>query len=276
MSKIGRPYKYKTDEERKSSRRLSDKKYRDKNPNYQKEYYEANKEIVKTRVAKSIAKKSNYYKSYRKKYNKENKSVLAPKNKKKRDSRLFTAIAEWKRGNPELFWEQRLPFIKSKAKQKNIPFNLTVENMTTLTYRQRFCCYYTNFLLISYPGSKGKTVEERMHNLSIDRIDPLKGYVIDNVVLISDFVNSMKLNTNNREFLTLINFIINKFVGKEIKQNKIHTLFKSNRQKFDKFRKLISSKKYINKLNKDIYLVRRQKRKYYPDIKSFKEIDDVI
>tara|TARA_Y100000389_G_C17428472_1_gene501054 strand:+ start:959 stop:1798 length:840 start_codon:yes stop_codon:yes gene_type:complete len=279
MTKIGRPKTYKTEEERKAAGRESSRRYREKNPERQKIYYAANTEVVKDRVRKSQAKKPEKYKIYQDSYQKKNKEVLAPKMKKNRETRIRYAITEWKRGNPEPFWEYRLPFLASRTKKNNIPFNLTVENMTTLTYRQRFCCYYTKFLLVSYFGSgdkKKKDIAQRMHTLSIDRIDPSKGYLINNVVLVSDFVNTVKLNLNNQEFLTLIYFIINKFAGKAIKPNKIHTLFKSNRQKFDKFRKLISSKKYINKLNKDIYLGRRQKRKYYPDIKSFKEIDDVI
>ena len=279
MPKIGRPKTYKTEEERKAAGRESSRRYREKNPERQKIYYEANTEASINRVKKSQAKKPEKYKKYNETYQKKNKEVLAPKMKKNRETRIRYAITEWKRGNPEPFWEYRLPFLASRTKKNNIPFNLTVENMTELTYRQRFCCYYTKFLLVSNFGSgnkKKKDIAQRMHTLSIDRIDPSKGYLINNVVLVSDFMNTIKLNLTNQEFLTLITTIVRKFSGKQLYHNRIHKFYNLNKKKFDKFRELISSKKYINKLNKDIYLGRRQKRKYYPDIKSFKEIDDVI
>ena len=278
MTKIGRPKKYKTEEERKAAHRLSNKKS-DEKTGYTKKYYAANKEAVKDRVKKSRAKKPEKYKIYQDTYQKKNKVVLAPKKKKNRETRIRNAITEWKRGNPEPFWEYRLPFLESRTKKNKIPFNLTVENMTELTYRQRFCCYYTKFLLVSNFGSgnkKKKDIAQRMHTLSIDRIDPSKGYLINNVVLVSDFMNTIKLNLTNQEFLTLINTIVSQFSGKQVSYNRIHKFYNLNKNKFDKFRKLISSKKYINKLNKDIYLGRRQKRKYHPDFNSFKEIDDLI
>jgi hypothetical protein len=278
MSKIGRPKKYKTEEEKKAAARLSSKKYNERT-GYAKKYYAANTEAAKDRVKKSQAKNPKKHKIYQDTYQKKNKVVLAPKKKKNRETRIRNAISEWKRGNPEPFWEYRLPFLASRTKKNRIPFNLTVENMTELTYQQRFCCYYTKFLLVSNFGSgnkKKKDIAQRMHTLSIDRIDPSKGYLINNVVLVSDMMNTIKLNLTNQEFLTLINTIVHQFSGKQLSLNKIHKFYQLNKKKFDKFRKLISSKKYINKLNKDIYLGRRQKRKFYPDIKSFKEIDDVI
>ena len=273
MTKIGRPKKYKTEEERKEAKRISSQKY-EKKTNYSKKNYIKDPIASSARVKKSISKKPQKYKNYQVKYRENNKNALEIKRKLYDTKKIQHALAEWKIGNPEPFWNLRLPFIKGRAKQQKLPFNLTTENMTALTYRQRFLCYYTNFLLISFAGkgAKSKSIEERMHTLSIDKMDPLKGYTIDNVVLVSDFINTMKLNLTNHEFLTLINTIVRQFAGKEVSYNRIHKFYNTNQKKFKKFKNIITNKKNIQKMVKNVFLGRKEAREYYPDIKSFEDI----
>ena len=273
MTKIGRPKKYKTEEERKEAKRISSQKY-EKKTNYSKKNYIKDPIASSVRVKKSISKKPQKYKNYQVKYRENNKNALEIKRKLYDTKKIQHALAEWKIGNPEPFWNLRLPFIKGRAKQQKLPFNLTTENMTALTYRQRFLCYYTNFLLISFAGkgAKSKSIEERMHTLSIDKMDPLKGYTIDNVVLVSDFINTMKLNLTNHEFLTLINTIVRQFAGKEVSYNRIHKFYNTNQKKFKKFKNIITNKKNIQKMVKNVFLGRKEAREYYPDIKSFEDI----
>ena len=273
MTKIGRPKKYKTEEERKEAKRISRQKY-EKKTNYSKKNYIKDPIASSVRVKKSISKKPQKYKNYQVKYRENNKNALEIKRKLYDTKKIQHALAEWKIGNPEPFWNLRLPFIKGRAKQQKLPFNLTTENMTELTYRQRFLCYYTNFLLISFAGkgAKSKSIEERMHTLSIDKMDPLKGYTINNVVLVSDFINTMKLNLTNHEFLTLINTIVRQFAGKEVSYNRIHKFYNTNQKKFKKFKNIITNKKNIQKMVKNVFLGRKEAREYYPDIKSFEDI----
>lgn len=273
MTKIGRPKKYKTEEERKEAKRISSQKY-EKKTNYSKKNYIKDPIASSARVKKSISKKPQKYKNYQVKYRENNKNALEIKRKLYDTKKIQHALAEWKIGNPEPFWNLRLPFIKGRAKQQKLPFNLTTENMTELTYRQRFLCYYTNFLLISFAGkgAKSKSIEERMHTLSIDKMDPLKGYTINNVVLVSDFINTMKLNLTNHEFLTLINTIVRQFAGKEVSYNRIHKFYNTNQKKFKKFKNIITNKKNIQKMVKNVFLGRKEAREYYPDIKSFEDI----
>ena len=273
MTKIGRPKKYKTEEERKEAKRISSQKY-EKKTNYSKKNYIKDPIASSARVKKSISKKPQKYKNYQLKYRENNKDDLEIKRKLYDTKKIQHALAEWKIGNPEPFWNLRLPFIKGRAKQQKLPFNLTTENMTELTYRQRFLCYYTNFLLISFAGkgAKSKSIEERMHTLSIDKMDPLKGYTINNVVLVSDFINTMKLNLTNHEFLTLINTIVRQFAGKEVSYNRIHKFYNTNQKKFKKFKNIITNKKNIKKMVKNVFLGRKEAREYYPDIKSFEDI----
>ena len=273
MTKIGRPKKYKTEEERKEAKRISSQKY-EKKTNYSKKNYIKDPIASSVRVKKSISKKPQKYKNYQVKYRENNKNALEIKRKLYDTKKIQHALAEWKIGNPEPFWNLRLPFIKGRAKQQKLPFNLTTENMTELTYRQRFLCYYTNFLLISFAGkgAKSKSIEERMHTLSIDKMDPLKGYTINNVVLVSDFINTMKLNLTNHEFLTLINTIVRQFAGKEVSYNRIHKFYNTNQKKFKKFKNIITNKKNIQKMVKNVFLGRKEAREYYPDFKSFEDI----
>ncbi len=124
MTKIGRPKKYKTEEERKEAKRISSQKY-EKKTNYSKKNYIKDPIASSARVKKSISKKPQKYKNYQVKYRENNKDALEIKRKLYDTKKIQHALAEWKIGNPEPFWNLRLPFIKGRAKQQKLPFNLT-------------------------------------------------------------------------------------------------------------------------------------------------------
>ncbi len=71
---------------------------------------------------------------------------------------------------------------KKTAKNKKIEHNITVDDLILPEY-----CPYLN-VKIDYSAGNGKS----MFNPSIDRIDPLQGYVKGNVEVISVLANVMK------------------------------------------------------------------------------------
>lgn len=81
----------------------------------------------------------------------------------------------------------RLQGAKHRAKKKNVPFNLTLDGLVTIFQQQGGCCPISGReLLLTQVGVRHDNFE---NNLSIDRIDPAKGYVIDNVRLVICAVN---------------------------------------------------------------------------------------
>lgn len=82
---------------------------------------------------------------------------------------------------------------RSRAKRKGLEFNLTREYIVELNKAQDGKCVYTGIELDwevgNYPGKQRVCTPERA---SVDRIDPNKGYTVDNIQLVCDFVNRIK------------------------------------------------------------------------------------
>lgn len=90
----------------------------------------------------------------------------------------------------------RLRTSKQRAKKGGWEFNLTLEHLVELYHKQNGLCYISN-VEMSLDKHSPKT-------MSLDRIDSLKGYVIGNVALCTDFINNAKSNYPIDEFKNLI------------------------------------------------------------------------
>lgn len=87
-------------------------------------------------------------------------------------------------------------------KKSDILSNLTVKYLVDLYHLQKGLCYYSGESLII--GSKGVVT----HSISLDRLDPLKGYVQGNVVWCLYLVNTMKQRMTELEFYDFLNIIL--------------------------------------------------------------------
>lgn len=85
------------------------------------------------------------------------------------------------------------------AKDRNIEFNLTIEEAWEIFEKQEGKCVFT-----------GKKLKHQRHgvnnskNASIDRIDSSKGYSKDNIQWTEARINIMKKQYSNQEFLEII------------------------------------------------------------------------
>jgi len=113
-----------------------------------------------------------------------------------------TQHAKWRRlnlsgSNPHSlrFWFARqLGSYRKRARDLNIPFDLSVDDLTTLYLIQDGKCYYTNETL-SWGHSKLSP-----NSLSLDRRNPKNGYVTGNVALCLFHINTMKGARTEAEF----------------------------------------------------------------------------
>jgi len=80
------------------------------------------------------------------------------------------------------------------AEQRNIPFDLTIEQIDDLFKKQDKKCRFTG-LPLEINGNKGTA--------SLDRIDSFKGYTIDNVQWVHKDVNKLKGQFSEEEFIKL-------------------------------------------------------------------------
>ncbi len=86
---------------------------------------------------------------------------------------------------------------KSGAQHRNIPFNLTLEDVRKMP----LVCYYSGDTLSLKPNE--------WNTVSLDRLDSSKGYTKTNVVLCSSNINFMKLKMTYDEFINTCRKIIN-------------------------------------------------------------------
>ena len=116
----------------------------------------------------------------------------------------------------EGFLHRRLWKIKDKCLKNLIPFDLTYEYLTEEYTKQEGKCFYTGVVLETSLGSGNSR-----NQLSFDRIDPSKGYIVGNVVLCTFKINSIKQDitlVEMREWMPgWYDRIIKKFPELEIK-----------------------------------------------------------
>jgi len=129
-------------------------------------------------------------------------------------------LQEQKEYEERKFFSEKASHIKTRAKLKNIEYNLDKDFLKELYIKQNGLCYYSNIplKLSDYPDPA---------TLSVDRIDPTKGYTKDNVVLCANCINMLKGSMNLNEFKDILNFIIYNNNGsqtlkiKKIRENSI-------------------------------------------------------
>lgn len=83
----------------------------------------------------------------------------------------------------EHFIQSLLTTCRIRAKKKGILFELTVNDILVKLVSQQFTCCYSSLPLTHKPGD---------NRFSIDRIDSSKGYTVENTVLTTGVLNSMK------------------------------------------------------------------------------------
>ena len=88
---------------------------------------------------------------------------------------------------------RKLLQIEQSAKSRNIPFDLTFQDVKRVLTAKR--CFFTGAILTDVVGSPNK--------LSFDRIDNTKGYITGNVVACSESFNKTKNNLTVNDIVLL-------------------------------------------------------------------------
>ena len=83
---------------------------------------------------------------------------------------------------------------KSRAKTKILIFEITLQEYQDLYFKQEGKCFYTD-IEMDWGHGKGRS----KYSISLDRIIPEKGYVIDNVVFCINKVNYVKSDVTLEE-----------------------------------------------------------------------------
>ena len=87
-----------------------------------------------------------------------------------------------------------LASIRARCETKGIECTITLTNLESLLESQQGVCYYSGLPL---------SLETGDHAISIDRRDPLKGYIVENIVLTCWLINNMKRHLAESNFVVL-------------------------------------------------------------------------
>ena len=87
---------------------------------------------------------------------------------------------------------------KKRANKKGLDFDIDLDFMYYLWNKQKGLCNISKLPMTFFFKNN-----HRKYNLSVDRIDSTRGYTKDNVQLVCDVVNRMKLDLSMKEFVTL-------------------------------------------------------------------------
>ena len=101
--------------------------------------------------------------------------------------------------------------INKRAKTNNkFVCQLTLQDLKDVWGEQEGKCPYTG-LALELPNAK-KPCKNRLAKASLDRIDSSKGYTKDNVQFMSPYINFMKNDLTQAEFILLLTLIKKQFV----------------------------------------------------------------
>lgn len=94
--------------------------------------------------------------------------------------------------------------IRDGARTRNLEFNITIEDIWNLFIKQDRKCALTGIEIDVINCGHRNSMK---CTASLDRIDPNKGYVIDNVWWVHKKINQIKMDINKDEFIYLCHLI---------------------------------------------------------------------
>jgi len=157
---------------------------------YQREYYQRNKEKIKSRVKEWQAENADAHNETVAKYYQQNKEVsYQAANKYKQTHQRTTP------------WVQKtlLRHSKARALKKGLEHNLTIDYIRSIWPVDNKCPVLgTEFV---------SSTDNMMVCASLDRIDNTKGYIEGNVAVISWRANSLKSNASIADIEAIIRYI---------------------------------------------------------------------
>lgn len=108
---------------------------------------------------------------------------------------------------PNLMFGKALSNAKKRSLKRGVPYQIDKEYLMELYDSQSGKCYYSGLPLHVVKDESAKVHDH--FKMTLDCIDPLKGYIKGNVVWCSYCVNSFKLNMSKDEMLKVCISILN-------------------------------------------------------------------
>lgn len=108
----------------------------------------------------------------------------------------------------EHFFREKITRNRGNAKKREIDFSITWEDLKMQYEKQKGKCFYTGLEMSLTYSSKTHLVCPP-EQLSVDRVDPKKGYTKDNIVLCCYCINNFKGDSDLETFNKFCDALIN-------------------------------------------------------------------
>lgn len=96
--------------------------------------------------------------------------------------------------------------VKIGAKQRNIEFDITIEDMYNLLTKQNYKCALTG-VDITLPRCWSTSMDRTLRTASLDRKESNKGYTKDNIQWVHKSINMMKRDLPEEEFVNFCKLV---------------------------------------------------------------------
>jgi hypothetical protein len=96
--------------------------------------------------------------------------------------------------------------LRKGAENRNIKFNISIEEAWNVFLQQDGKCALTN-LSLTFAGARDKAKGIAIQTASLDRIDPNKPYIKDNIQWVHKDINKMKNNLSQERLIELAKLI---------------------------------------------------------------------
>jgi hypothetical protein len=103
-----------------------------------------------------------------------------------------------------------MTYLKRKAHERNLPFEITAEQLWNLFLKQEERCALSGVpITLSRVINKQNNLDRTLITASLDRIDNSKGYYIDNVQWIHKILNHMRRQYSVEEYVHWCTLVAN-------------------------------------------------------------------
>lgn len=130
--------------------------------------------------------------------------------KQRKNIVLDTPIQRWANKNVDNFIKKLHLCTKHGCKgrkRKNITLELSEKDIKDQYIKQDGKCAVTGLKMTRIAHQKKKGKDAHYWNISIDRIDSNKPYTKDNIQLVCNVVNRMKIDMNHKDFILLCKYV---------------------------------------------------------------------
>ena len=115
--------------------------------------------------------------------------------------------------NPDLMFTKAYLSARRRATTRGVPFDISPSALKDKYVDQNGLCHYSKMPIVMI--KRDPSLLHDPFKMTLDRIDPEKGYVLDNIVWCAYCVNSMKQRMPLSDFLKVCRAIVDNFKNED-------------------------------------------------------------